>query len=320
MDVKEEVKNSSATQKSQHKGSDSLDGKIRPAKKLAHTLSISFQPSTSNKVQIKNQEGHSNAKSPKLAQKDKTLDAPVKPDVHREQSVLRKQDTKSSSSTAHTQEFHDDKEIPSDKIMAKIPISMKNMGNAFPDIPHTAAAKHTAQKVSAENKLPPQSPGNLLEIKNFPPNTKQLGLRGNSPQVVLPNRSPQLLQPFKNHHSISSSFTAHANLSSTNQLKLYISDMASNSIKLHPQPNLPLPIEGGYNPQNSEDNVSEGHLIRNKTVHRHSPFSWSVFHECSVTCGAGVKKRYRKCSATECQVDGVETEILPCYKSYCPRK
>ncbi|EDO40692.1 predicted protein, partial [Nematostella vectensis] len=47
---------------------------------------------------------------------------------------------------------------------------------------------------------------------------------------------------------------------------------------------------------------------------------WSKFSSCSVTCGRGVKERYRKCNAIECTVDGIETEMVPCFTPPCKGK
>lgn len=51
-----------------------------------------------------------------------------------------------------------------------------------------------------------------------------------------------------------------------------------------------------------------------------SPYEWSAFTPCSVTCGEGVKKRHRMCKTDECHTSGTETEILPCLRKKCAGK
>lgn len=45
---------------------------------------------------------------------------------------------------------------------------------------------------------------------------------------------------------------------------------------------------------------------------------WTPFSVCSVTCGRGEKKRFRRCSRQDCPSGGVEIETVVCIQPDCP--
>lgn len=85
-------------------------------------------------------------------------------------------------------------------------------------------------------------------------------------------------------------------------------------IRLHVHPDLPLPISGTHKQAAvlSRQHANDLNSSKASTIHNHRPFEWGPFSKCTVTCGSGVRKRYRRCSAEECTAPGIETQVVPC--------
>lgn len=63
--------------------------------------------------------------------------------------------------------------------------------------------------------------------------------------------------------------------------------------------------------------LKEEKASKNTKVDRYLDYNWSSFSPCTVSCGRGVKERYRRCNAMECLADGSEIQILPCFNPPC---
>lgn len=85
-------------------------------------------------------------------------------------------------------------------------------------------------------------------------------------------------------------------------------------IQLHVHPDLPLPISDSHQQAAVLSRQQANDLSSSKasTIHNHGTFQWGPFSKCTVTCGSGVRKRYRSCSAEDCTAPGVQTQVVPC--------
>lgn len=63
---------------------------------------------------------------------------------------------------------------------------------------------------------------------------------------------------------------------------------------------------------------SETYLTQEPTFPHGGPYQWTPFSVCSVTCGQGEKKRFRRCSQQDCPSGGVEIETAVCMAPDCP--
>ena len=89
-------------------------------------------------------------------------------------------------------------------------------------------------------------------------------------------------------------------------------------VRLHVHPNLPLPEIGDTaKTAASLSRQQTSDLHGNKASSIRGTFEWGAFSKCSVTCGEGVRKRYRRCSVQECTAPGIETQVVPCTSSEC---
>lgn len=85
------------------------------------------------------------------------------------------------------------------------------------------------------------------------------------------------------------------------------------------QPELPLTFSNTtkqadvLNKQQANDLQSS----KTSTIHNHGQFDWGAFSKCSVTCGSGVRKRYRRCNVEQCTAPGMETQVIPCISATC---
>ena len=157
--------------------------------------------------------------------------------------------------------------------------------------------------------------------------------QGKSPFIELsPNKSKQrLLHMVENknvHHDASDVLVAPQNKqkapfhSQTHVVNL--TDQNNNfhvlEIPQHVHPNLPplgVAVSATLNRQHSNDlHGSKASDIHNARI----LLQWGAFSKCSVTCGEGIMKRYRKCGVEECTAPGLETQVVPCSRSSCPGK
>ncbi|KAK2563931.1 EGF-like repeat and discoidin I-like domain-containing protein 3 [Acropora cervicornis] len=155
--------------------------------------------------------------------------------------------------------------------------------------------------------------------------------QGKSPFIELsPNKSKQrLLHIVGNktvHHDASDVLVAPRNKqkaplrSQTHVVNL--TDQNNNfrvlEIPQHVHPNLPplgVAVSATLNRQHSNDlHGSKASDIHNARILQ----QWGAFSKCSVTCGEGIMKRYRKCGVEECTAPGLETQVVPCSRSSCP--
>jgi hypothetical protein len=67
----------------------------------------------------------------------------------------------------------------------------------------------------------------------------------------------------------------------------------------------------------SKEKTQQEKASKNDKVDSYPEYNWSTFSPCSVSCGRGVKERYRRCNAMECLADGSELQILPCFIPPC---
>ena len=85
-------------------------------------------------------------------------------------------------------------------------------------------------------------------------------------------------------------------------------------IGLHVHPDLPLPISDSH-PQAAVLSRQQAYDLSSSkasTIHNHGTFQWGPFTKCTVTCGSGVRKRYRRCSVEDCTAPGVQSQVIPC--------
>lgn len=85
-------------------------------------------------------------------------------------------------------------------------------------------------------------------------------------------------------------------------------------IRLHVHPDLPLPIGDSHQQAAVLSRQQAYDLSSSKasTIHNHGTFQWGPFSKCTVTCGPGVRKRYRRCSAEDCTAPGIQSQVVPC--------
>ena len=86
-------------------------------------------------------------------------------------------------------------------------------------------------------------------------------------------------------------------------------------IRLHVHPDLPLPISDSHHQQAAVLSRQQAHDLSSSkasTIHNHGTFQWGPFSKCTVTCGSGVRKRYRRCSVDDCTAPGIQTQVVPC--------
>ena len=88
-------------------------------------------------------------------------------------------------------------------------------------------------------------------------------------------------------------------------------------IRLHAHLDLPLP-EVNVSTSLNRQQASDIHGNKASNIHNSGTYQWGAFSKCSVTCGEGVKKRYRKCTVEKCTAPGIETQVVPCTSSTCP--
>lgn len=90
-------------------------------------------------------------------------------------------------------------------------------------------------------------------------------------------------------------------------------------IRLHVHPELPLPVSDSPKQADvlSKQQANDLQSSKTSTIHNHGKFEWGAFSMCSVTCGSGVRKRYRRCSVEECTAPGMETQVIPCISTTC---
>ena len=157
--------------------------------------------------------------------------------------------------------------------------------------------------------------------------------QGKSPFIELsPNKSKQrllhMVENKKVHHDASDVLVAPQNKqkapfhSQTHVVNL--TDQNNNfhvlEIPQHVHPNLPplgVAVSATLNRQHSNDlHGSKASDIHNARILQ----QWGAFSKCSVTCGEGIMKRYRKCGVEECTAPGLETQVVPCSRSSCPGK
>ena len=85
-------------------------------------------------------------------------------------------------------------------------------------------------------------------------------------------------------------------------------------IRLHVHPDLPLPTRDGHQQVAvlSKQQAYDLSSSKASTIHNDGTFQWGPFSKCTVTCGSGVRKRYRRCSAEDCTAPGIQTQVVPC--------
>ena len=94
-----------------------------------------------------------------------------------------------------------------------------------------------------------------------------------------------------------------------------------------PQPQFQPPSvnQPSIDMQTTVENLPPGATIESTTT-LEPPFphgglyQWTPFSVCSVTCGQGEKKRFRRCERQDCPVGGVEIETATCIEPSCPGK
>lgn len=90
-----------------------------------------------------------------------------------------------------------------------------------------------------------------------------------------------------------------------------------------PQP-LQQPQQPSIDMQTTVENLPPGTTIESTTTleppYPHGGlYQWTPFSVCSVTCGQGEKKRFRRCTNNaECPAGGVEIETFTCIEPACP--
>ena len=77
--------------------------------------------------------------------------------------------------------------------------------------------------------------------------------------------------------------------------------------------------------QTTVENLPSGATIESTTTleppYPHGGiYQWTPFSVCSVTCGQGEKKRFRRCVQQDCPTGGVEIETATCIEPPCPGK
>ena len=82
------------------------------------------------------------------------------------------------------------------------------------------------------------------------------------------------------------------------------------------QPKLSLSLDGPFTGL-SKQHPNDLHGSKTSSIHKYTTLEWGPFGTCSVTCGQGVRKRYRKCRPADCLGYGTETQVLPCSRSSC---
>lgn len=85
-------------------------------------------------------------------------------------------------------------------------------------------------------------------------------------------------------------------------------------IRLHVHPDLPLPISDIHKQAVvlSRQHANDLNSSKASTIHNRGPLEWGPFSKCTVTCGTGVRRRYRRCSVEECTAPGIESQVIPC--------
>ncbi|XP_022780705.1 uncharacterized protein LOC111321951 [Stylophora pistillata] len=87
----------------------------------------------------------------------------------------------------------------------------------------------------------------------------------------------------------------------------------------HAHPELPLPVSNTSKQTSilNKQQVNDLQSSKTSTIHNHGQFEWGAFSKCSVTCGSGIRKRYRRCNVEQCTAPGMETQIIPCVSATC---